>query len=304
MVRSTDDQWDIVTGVGFTALMVSAFRAMEATRVEPLVKDDFARLFVQASRERRLIEALDASGDEHNWELATVCRVNHLAVRTKYFDDFVLDAAAAGTTQVVLLAAGLDTRAYRLRLPNNTTVYEVDLPKVLGFKEAVLAQSHARPTARRQSVAADLRGDWMSALKVAGFDPNLPTAWLAEGLLSYLPGTAHDALFETITATAVSGSRLATEWRVPQDDSTSLKDTFAAVTPRFISDVDMGGLTYADERRDPIDWLRTHGWTIEQTRRIEQAAAYGRPVPPGLSELATRWFEDAEFVTAFLGPSR
>ena len=134
-----------------------------------------------------------------------------IAVRTRFFDDFFTAAADAGIRQAVILAAGLDTRGYRLPWPTGTVVFEVDQPEVIAFKTTTLDDLGAVPKATRKTVAIDLRDDWPAALREAGFDPAQPTAWIAEGLLPYLPPDAQDRLFDHITALSAPGSRLATE---------------------------------------------------------------------------------------------
>ena len=117
----------------------------------------------------------------------------------------------AGIRQVVILAAGLDSRAYRLDWPAGTTVFEIDQPKVLEYKTSTLDAHGADPRAHRIPVAVDLRDDWPAALTDAGFDSAQPTAWLAEGLLPYLPPDAQDRLFELVTTHSAPGSQIAVE---------------------------------------------------------------------------------------------
>ncbi|MEU9808659.1 class I SAM-dependent methyltransferase [Mycobacterium sp. NPDC050853] len=297
MTRTDGDQWDIVSSVGFTALMVSSFRALETTRSEPLIRDEYARAFVEASGEPHLTEALAAPKPESEWDAATTYLVNHLAVRTKFFDEFFTAATASGIRQAVILAAGLDARAYRLPWPDGTVVYELDQPKVLEFKDQVLADQKATPLAQRREVAVDLRDDWIAALETAGFDASKPTAWLAEGLLAYLPGAAQDALFENITAHSAPGSFLATEWRRRVATADQWQDAVNKLRPDFVKDINIGTLIYDDERKDPIDWLREHDWRVDTVNRLEQAATYGRPAPSEHSEITSLW-SDAYFITA------
>lgn len=95
------------------------------------------------------------------------------------------------------MAAGLDARAYRLSWPAGTVVYEVDQPEVIAFKSDALARIGAEPTAERRAVGIDLRDDWSTALRDNGFDAAAPTAWIAEGLLPYLPPQARTGCWTT-----------------------------------------------------------------------------------------------------------
>ena len=137
--------------------------------------------------------------------------LNYQAVRTHFFDAFFTEATAAGIRQIVILASGLDSRAYRLDWPAGTHVYEIDQPLVLDYKAKTLAAHDVQPVAERHEVPVDLRQDWPAALKEQGFDPSQPTAWLAEGLLMYLPADAQDRLFELVTELSAPGSRVSAE---------------------------------------------------------------------------------------------
>ena len=203
MPRTDNDTWDLASSVGATATMVAAARAM-ATRIDgALINDPFAEPLVRAVGvdvfTRLATGELDPSVfDVDDDKSAGMDRmVDNMAVRTKFFDDFFLDATAGGIKQVVILASGLDSRAYRLTWPDGSIVYEVDQPQVIEFKTRALAEIGAQPTADRRAVAIDLRFDWPAALKEAGFDPDQPTAWSAEGLLGYLPPDAQDRLLDT-----------------------------------------------------------------------------------------------------------
>jgi methyltransferase (TIGR00027 family) len=115
--------------------------------------------------------------------------VGYFALRTRFFDDFVVGACTCGCKQVVVLGAVLDTRAYRLPWPAGVRLLELDTPDVLGFKERVLSRRRALAHCERVAVAVDLLGDWPAALAAAGFGTTAATAWLAEGLLRYLAPT-------------------------------------------------------------------------------------------------------------------
>ena len=215
--RTHDDTWDIATSVGSTAVMVAAARAVETERSDALISDPYARLLVDGAGAGSWSSMLDDSTAEKLAEIDpeiagifTHMR-NYQAVRTHFFDQFFTEASAAGIRQVVILASGLDSRAYRLQWPAGTRIFEIDQPKVLEYKAHKLAEHGVVPAAERFEVAVDLRVDWPAALKAAGFDPAQPTAWLAEGLLMYLPADAQDRLFENIGALSAPGSRLSAE---------------------------------------------------------------------------------------------
>ncbi len=243
--RYDGDTWDLASSVGATATMVAAARAM-ATRAErPLISDPFAEPLVRAVGVDLLARL--ASGETDPAELNDVPdgatgsagamsrMADNMAVRTKFFDEFFLDATKAGITQVVILASGLDARAYRLAWPAGTVVYEVDQPQVIEFKTQALADLGAAPTAERRVVAIDLRDDWPTALRTAGFDPARPTAWSAEGLLGYLPPEAQDRLLDIITELSAPGSRLATESAPNPEpgDEEKMRERMQTITDRW-----------------------------------------------------------------------
>ncbi len=196
MPRTDDDSWDITENVGATALGVAAARAVETDRENPIIRDPFARVFVDAAGEGMWSLFASPTWPAQLTDLDPDLRarmqrlvdfmVDFMAVRTAFFDEFFLSAAKSGVRQVVILAAGLDARAWRLPWPDGTTVYELDQPKVLEFKAATLQQHGARPTSNQVNVPIDLRQDWPKALQEAGFDASQPCAWSAEGLLLYL----------------------------------------------------------------------------------------------------------------------
>src|SRR6201996_4628454 len=219
--RYEGDSWDLASSVGATATMVAAARAMATRADRPLINDPFAEPLVRAVGVDLLSRLARGEGDPgglddvHDGATGSAGAMSrmtdNMAVRTKFFDEFFLDAAEAGIKQAVILASGLDARAYRLPWPDGTTVYEIDQPQVIEFKTRALAELGAAPTADRKAVAIDLRDDWPAALRQAGFDPAQPSAWSAEGLLGYLPPEAQDRLLDTITELSAPGSRIATE---------------------------------------------------------------------------------------------
>src|SRR5882672_8757312 len=214
MARTSNDSWDLASSVGATATMVAAARALASKEADPLIQDPYAERLVRAVGIDFFIKLVDGviSTSDIDDGGAAQLMTGMMAVRTRFFDDFFIDATEAGVRQAVILASGLDSRAYRLTWPDGTVVYEIDQPQVIEAKTATMADIGATPTAERRAVAVDLREDWPEALRRSGFDTSQPTAWSAEGLLVYLPPEAQDRLFDEITKLSAPGSQLATEY--------------------------------------------------------------------------------------------
>ena len=286
-LRSNDDTWDIATSVGTTAVMVAAARARETDSPDPLIRDPFARILVEGADtgvwQNFLDPALQQRIADADPEAAAIFANmrSYQAVRTHFFDTFFTNAAAAGIRQVVILASGLDSRAYRLSWPLGTVVYEIDQPLVLDYKASALAKHGAAPTAERREVAIDLRQDWPAALQAAGFDPDRPTAWLAEGLLMYLPAEAQDRLFEQISELSAPGSRISAEAVRHHDEErrTQMRQRWEKMADELGIErtVDIADLTYNDEHRaDLTEWLNAHGWTASGTVSTDEMRRLGR----------------------------
>jgi methyltransferase (TIGR00027 family) len=282
VARTHNDTWDLASSVGATATMIAAGRAMATNH--GLIDDPFAEQLVRAVGLDFFVKVIDGEIDFSAVEKASPARmravIDGIAVRTRYFDDYLAQAMDAGVRQAVILASGLDSRAYRLPWPTGTVVYEIDQPQVIDFKTATLAGIGANPSATRRTVSVDLRSDWPAALRAAGLDTTAPTAWLAEGLLIYLPPEAQDRLFDDITALSVPGSTVATEY-VP-----GIKD-FDADRARELSrplreqgvDIDMPSLVYAGERNHVVDYLAAKGWDMSTVSRTELFVRNGFDVP-------------------------
>jgi methyltransferase (TIGR00027 family) len=288
-LRTNDDTWDIATSVGSTAVMVAAARAGETDREDPLIRDPYAKILVAGAGTGVWDFVLDddfvaniAAVDDQAAAIFTHMG-NYQAVRTHFFDDFFAKATAAGIRQVVILASGLDSRAYRLDWPVGTTVYEIDQPKVLEYKASTLSEHGVRPSAERREVPMDLRFDWPKALREAGFDESEPTAWLAEGLLMYLPADAQDRLFEQITELSAPRSRVAAETAGVTSAARreEMRERFAHIAERFgmESVLNIQELMYDDPARANVtDWLNGHGWTasgvdsVDEMRRLDRWA--------------------------------
>ncbi|MEU7144837.1 class I SAM-dependent methyltransferase [Nocardia sp. NPDC046473] len=293
-MRTEGDTWDIVSSVGMTALFVAAMRAVESKQPDALVHDEFAALFVAAADDPDMNQLLN---DRELWARSPL-GTEFMGLRSKFFDDLFRTAAEAGVRQAVILAAGLDARAYRLDWPQGMVVYEIDQPKVLEFKRQVLDSAGATPKADRREVAVDLRDNWPAALIEEGFDPTVPTVWSAEGLLPYLPGAAQDALFARIAQLSASGSTLACDAFDADVDLAQLADLQAEQlrdTP--FGTVDFTSLLYTDDRADPAEWLTDQGWTTTIVPPEELAERYDRPLTAVLEPYA-EMFNSIKYLTA------
>jgi methyltransferase (TIGR00027 family) len=290
VTRSDNDTWDIATSVGATAVMVALARATETNSDNPLIRDEFAEPLVStpqlAGVRDRVASMYEASEEEADqFAMRRQEMFDYQAVRTHFFDEFFTAAAAAGIRQHVILAAGLDSRAYRLDWPAGSVVYEVDLPAVLAYKTATLDAHGARPSTTRREVAVDLRHDWPAALRDAGFDTARPTAWLAEGLLPFLPGPAQEAMFTAIHRLSAPGSRVAVEVFGVQDDRRQEVQQrwmqVRAAREQRGRDVSFNPLDlwYDNEGRpDCAGWFHRHGWTTRSVDSRDESARLGRDV--------------------------
>ena len=279
MARTDRDRWDLATSVGATATMVAAQRALSSD--EKLIDDPYAAPLVRAvgiDVYVRLVNGQIPVGGDSEFDPRRMAR--GMACRTRFYDKFFLDAAQSGVGQAVILAAGLDARAYRLPWPAGTVVYEVDMPEVIEFKTLTLGDLGAEPTAERRTVSVDLRDDWAAALQGAGFDPLAPTAWSAEGLLLYLPDAAQDALFDNVTALSAPGSRLAFEF-VP-DTAVFADERWRAHHDRMSElgfEIDFNDLVYHGQRSHIVDYLTLRGWQTSSHTVSELHAANGFDYP-------------------------
>lgn len=307
MPRTDNDSWEITESVGSTALGVAAARAAETESENPLIHDPFARAFLDAAGDGMWSLTSDPTLSAQLADIAPELQaqsrvlVDFMAVRTAWYDQIFLDAVSAGVRQVVILAAGLDARTWRLPWPDGTTVYELDQAKVLDFKSTTLQRRGAQPRAKLTNVAVDLRQDWPTALQDAGFDASRPTMWSAEGLVRYLPAAAQDLLFERIDSLSPAGSWLATNLPAKRavdpgllasqrEQSQRFRAAAAQVLKAEIPDVD--DLWYPEERTDLTRWLSEHGWDASAIGMADLLARHGRAVP------ADDVLPQVDFVTA------
>jgi methyltransferase (TIGR00027 family) len=270
--------------------MVAAARAVATKADNPLIDDPFAEPLVRAVGIEFLarwangeINAADVDVADDAWGLQRMADL--MSARTRYFDAFFRDAMAAGIRQAVILASGLDARAYRLSWPAGATVFEVDQPQVLEFKNATLADLNAQPTVILRAVPIDLRHDWPTALRAAGFDAGQPSVWIAEGLLAFLPPDAQDRLLDNISELSAPGSRLAAEifGSRPNDNGEQAPDVLLTASERWRAhgfDVELADLRYDVERNDVVTYLESHGWQAVVRTLKQLFADNGLPEVP------------------------
>jgi methyltransferase (TIGR00027 family) len=275
--QRSDEQWDIVTGVGLTALAVAAARAAESGRADALVDDPHAAALVAAAKSPVPFPS-SAQDPQLEGPQAEMWQgtIGYIAVRSRVFDDFYRQASADGVTQVVILASGLDTRPYRLDWPAGTVVYELDQPAVVKFKLDTLAEEGATPRCEHRPVPVDLRDDWGAALEAAGFDPARPTAWLAEGLLPYLPPEAEERLLAEVTRLSAPKSRFAVE-RIENVPDMVDEEMMQQSAERY--GMDFRSLFPEGERTPADEQLAALGWESEHRTVPQSAAEYGRELP-------------------------
>ena len=278
MARTDNDSWDITEGVGATALGVAWARSQESTSACPLFTDPYAAMFVN--------EAVARGWQLPQRHVAERIRSisGYAAARTKWFDEFFIAAGASGIDQAVILAAGLDARAWRLPWNDASVVYEIDQPKVLAFKTETLRAHHVESVAGYVAVPIDLRDDWPKALREAGFDADEPTAWAAEGLLPYLPADGQDLLFERIADLSARGSRVGVEafgagffneeyLASRREQMRQLREE-AGVTDDDAPDV--ADLWYVEDRTDLSEWFTGHGWEVSEIKAADLMQRYNR----------------------------
>jgi methyltransferase (TIGR00027 family) len=260
-----------------TARWTAAVRAHESARPDSLFKDPYAA---------------SLAGDEGAAWLAARSPDKFLpiAVRTRYFDDFLTRTLQETTLrQVVLLAAGLDTRAYRLDWPLSTRLFEIDQPDVLAYKEEVLGAMGARPGCARQGIGLDLRGPWKEALLEKGFDSQRPAVWLLEGFLFYLETAELTRLLDEVCAFAAPGS-----W-MGFDIINSLTLTHP-LTRAWIEMQAQAGAPWIGALDDPEAFLKERGWQAFMTQIGQPDAIYGRQypaIPVRMAGIPHNWYVTA-----------
>jgi methyltransferase (TIGR00027 family) len=243
--------------VAKTAQVTAALRARESARPDRLFTDPLAAVLA------------GDTGGPYSDELGDVPAI---AVRTRFFDDLLAKIVNAqdGPRQLVLLAAGMDTRAHRLPFPATTTLYEVDRPELLRLKESLLAEAGATtPICRRVAVDADLAADWPRELTEAGFRAELPTCWLVEGLTPYLQEADVLRLFDRVTTYSAPGSHLLADFVA----GTVFQDPAAR---RMLDALAERGATWHYGTDEPEPLFTERGWRVEPSPYAKVGRELGR----------------------------
>jgi methyltransferase (TIGR00027 family) len=296
--RVLDQRW---RGASLTALGLAAARAVESSREDRLVDDPFARvLFEAGGLELPMRLQWPQPGQEvSDAEALHLHGSRYIGVRTRFYDDALTGAAGAGIRQCVIVGAGLDTRAFRLELPPDLRLWELDRRDVLEFKDEVLAEVGGTARCRRYALAVDLRDDVGAALRAAGFDRSRPVLWIGEGVLPYLPPDGQLELIGEMADSSAPGSRLVLD-RVLGD---AVADGRAkALTER--SGIDMQSLLAGGDAPDPGDILVSRGWEVRRARPVELAARYGRDLSDPLGGGAPVAGREPWLATEFLSGVR
>ncbi|MEU3976678.1 class I SAM-dependent methyltransferase [Streptomyces bacillaris] len=281
----------VAGGVGVTALLVAAARAIETHRPDSLAQDVFAEHFVLAAPASKgwPVRPAEVTGGDANPLWGRFAR--YFGLRTRVLDDFLLGSAhTGGVRQVVLVGAGLDSRAYRLEWPAGCVVFEIDREEVLAFKHQVLDGVAAAPKAARVPVPMDLRDDWAGALPGAGFDPAAPSVWLIEGLLFYLPPAAETYLVDTVDRLTAGGSALAFEAKL-EKNLLAYRDSALYTATREQIGIDLLDLFDLSPRPDSAGRLAERGWSTAVHTPFDFTRLHGRgPLPEPNDALAgNRW---------------
>jgi methyltransferase (TIGR00027 family) len=261
-----------------TARWTAAVRAMETARDDRLFEDPWAAELAGATG-RAWIEA------------RTPDSVLPLVIRTRYFDDWLADALLdVSLRQVVVMGAGLDTRAWRLGWPDGTFLFELDQAAVLAHKAEVLKEAGAAPRCERREVQADLRAAWLRALIEAGLAVDRPALWLLEGILFYMPSDDVVRILDTLSARAVIGSRLGFD----------IVNGAVLTSPYTKPWVDMqaaAGAPWLGTLEDPVSFLAARGWTARLSQAGQPEASHGRwtlpVVPVDQPDFPHYWFVTA-----------
>jgi methyltransferase (TIGR00027 family) len=249
--------------VAATGLLVAAMRAEESKRDDALFNDPFAERLAGEEGRRLLAESSSETGQPSA----------PIVVRTRLFDEALLRVQDDGVPQVVILAAGMDARSYRLPWHDGTTVYEIDQPQVIAIKDERLAGE--QPRCRRAAVGVDLADDWPKMLRSKGFNSSSKTVWLIEGLLQYIDASEVDRLFARVDALSPTGSVLLYD----VVGKTLLEAPFLRSTLEFIEKLGAPWIFGSDT---PAALVEDRGWTTTVTDMAEPGNRWKRWAHPAI----------------------
>ncbi|QIK63983.1 SAM-dependent methyltransferase [Leucobacter viscericola] len=260
----------MTTEVDSTALAVAVCRAVETSRSDGLIRDPFAAKLAEPGAGRFPSSWPARPEDASPLDQPALLAAVYIGLRTRFIDDVIASSAAS---QCVILGAGLDTRAYRLEWPVSATVFELDTPATLAYKERELAG--VGPRAKRCALGVDLRhSDWTGELLGAGFDPEISTVWVIEGLFPYLDAAAQSAVLRGVVDLSAVESTVVIERAVPLTQGPDLDDkleAFAAQTGMSIAEI-----LARTNPPDPAELLRVAGWIAGNTGVDELQRRYSR----------------------------
>ena len=267
--------------LGSTAFWTASVRALESRRDDHLFNDPWA-------------DALAGEAGKAWIEQRNEVSVLPIVLRTRYFDDFLQRVTSENDIrQVVLLGAGLDTRAYRLHWPRDTQFFELDRSAVLDHKNQILEQMGAKPNCQRHTVNADLTKPWEETLAKAGFDPHTPSIWLLEGFLFYLPVERITQLIDQVTQLSALGSWLGF------DVINSLTLTHP-LTRNWIEMQAASGAPWIGTLDDPENFLEARGWQASLSQAGANEVHHGRwpypVIPTSLPDMPHNWYVTAQKV--------
>jgi methyltransferase (TIGR00027 family) len=262
-----------------TARWTAAARALESARGDRLFYDPWATALAGA-------EGAAWAANRSPDSLAP------MVLRIRFFDDFLQRITRENVVrQVVLMAAGLDTRAFRLSWPVGTSLFELDQPAVLQEKEQILRSAGAQPTCTRHIIEADLTHPWKEPLIKAGFDPERSSVWLLEGFLFYLPKNSITQILDEANALSAPGSWLGF-------DIINSKTLTSPYTRQWIEMQARSGAPWIGMLDDPVGFLAARGWTAAISQAGAPDANHGRwrlpVIPVTQPEMPHNWFVTAQ----------
>lgn len=248
-------------GKGSTSAKISAaYRAWESAKgpEERLFCDPYAVY----------LAGPDGMEAAERWTALWPTRPWLLALRTRYFDDWLLEGISGGIRQVVLLGAGYDTRALRMALLQEAVVFEVDEAATSLDKQARLGECEGGLPSHVTYLQHDLLGEPLQELegklKASGFRPDLPSSWVLEGLLPYLRREVIEGLFRWMASQIPSGSGLSFDYF-----------HLAACPPAYLE-------TFR-RRVEPLD--SDLPWTPGQVESLLRACGLGRLIHRSIDEI-------------------